>query len=76
MGVHRSPRVDLYWRQDIQQGQLHSPCRYMTLKRFEQIKRFLHISRPVADVSNKRQPKDKRWWYKLEPLASSWERAA
>ena len=74
MGVHQSPRVDRYWRQDIQQGPLHSPQLYMSQKRFEQIKRFLHISRP--DTDSKRQPQDKRWWYKLEPLASSFEKAA
>jgi hypothetical protein len=76
MGIHRSPRVDLCWWQDIQRGPLQSPRHYMTLKRFEQIKRFLHVSRSEADIANKFQPRDKRWWYNLELLASSWERAA
>jgi hypothetical protein len=45
MGVHQSPRVDLYWRQDIQQGPLHSPRLYMSQKRFEQIKALsTHLS--------------------------------
>ena len=48
----------------------------MSIKRFQQLKRFLHISRLEADMSHKQQPKDKRWWYKLEPLASLWESAA
>lgn len=74
MGVHVSPRMDHYWRQDLHQGLIHTPHLYMSLKRFEQIKRFLHISRPTS--ADNHQPGDKRWWYKLEPVASSFERAA
>jgi hypothetical protein len=77
MGVHRSPCVGSYWRHGIQQGPLHSPRLYMSQKRFAQTKRFLLISRPPLDAANTQQPKnDKRWWYKLEPLAFSFERVA
>jgi hypothetical protein len=38
----------------------------MTLKRFERIKRYLHISNPRTEAKN-----NKEWWHKLEPLASS-----
>jgi len=75
MGIHRSPRIESYWCQEHDEP-LHTPRRYMPLKRFQQIKRFLHISRYEADISYKQRPKDKRWWYKLEPLASLWESAA
>jgi hypothetical protein len=75
MGVHPEPRIDLYWQQDRREGPLHSPPLYMTLKRFEQIKRYLHISHP--DEDEKRSEKDiKQWWYKVEPLSSSFKEAA
>lgn len=38
MGVHRSPRIDHYWRENPWDGPLHLPRLYMTQKRFEQIK--------------------------------------
>jgi hypothetical protein len=66
MGAHDSRRADLYWQNDPNQGPIHMPQRYMTLKRFEQIKRYLHISNPKTKAKN-----NKEWWYKLEPLASS-----
>lgn len=74
MSLHQSPRVYHYWWRDIQKGPVHLPHLYMMLKRFEQIKRFIHISRPNGQ--QQAQPQDKRWWYKLEPLASSFEKAA
>ncbi|KAL1956703.1 hypothetical protein VTO42DRAFT_6853 [Malbranchea cinnamomea] len=70
MGVHESPREDLYWRNDPEKGPLHLPRLYMTHKRFEQIKRFLHISHPDE------QPNKYLWWYKLAPLASHILRAS
>lgn len=53
---------------------LHLPRLYMTQLCFEQIERFLYIARP--DSAETRQEGDKRWCYKLEPLASSFESAA
>jgi hypothetical protein len=69
MGVHDSNRVDLYWRIDSNQGPIHMPIQYMPLKRFEQIKRYLHVSNPRI------KDKDKEWWHKLEPLASTLQKA-
>ena len=74
MGVHDSPCISHYWRQDSQEGPLHLPRLYMNQLRFEQIKGFLHIARP--DSAENQQEGSKRWWYKLEPLASSFESAA
>ena len=73
MGIHQSPTYDDYWSQDEDSGPLHLPRRYMTQKRFEQIKRFLHISRLGTEDDQKAT---KQWWYKVEPLASEFERAA
>jgi len=52
MGVHRSPRIESYWCQEPNEL-LHTPRRYMSLYRFQQIKRFLYISRLEADSSHK-----------------------
>lgn len=49
MGVYPEPRIDLCWQQDRREGPLHSPPLYLTLKRFEQFKRYLHISHPDED---------------------------
>jgi hypothetical protein len=80
MGIHNSKRTDLYWKNDIESGPIHTPQLYMSLTRFEQIKRYLHISQPLGD--NVDEPKDpesaaqypdeymeKMWWHKVLPLA-------
>ena len=72
MGVHEEPQIRMYWNADFNKGPLHSISSHISLYRFEQIKRYCHISCPESDqrvgyhlLSNK------VWWYKLEPLASS-----
>ncbi|KAE9364194.1 hypothetical protein N431DRAFT_496766 [Stipitochalara longipes BDJ] len=56
---------------DFNKGPLHSITTHISLYRFKQIKRYYHIS---YYESNKRAgyflPKNKKWWYKLKPLAS------
>src|SRR5580700_5292462 len=51
MGLHDSKRTDLYWKNDLESGPVHTPQLYMSLIRFEQIKRYLHISpiNPLGD---------------------------
>jgi hypothetical protein len=73
MRVHQSPRTDLYRRQNPEEGPLHAPRLYMTYKRFEQINRFLKVSNPATEEA--RQDR-KIWWYKLEPLATEFHKAA
>ena len=44
----------------------------MSLYRFEQIKRYCHISCPESDERNGYHlSSNKVWWYKVEPLASA-----
>jgi hypothetical protein len=74
MGVHKSPRIDHYFRNDLENGPSHLPRLYMTQTRFEQLKRFLHISHPEKDELRPTGSKD--WWHKLEPLASCFHKAA
>ena len=65
MGIHGSQRIELYWRNKPSEGPVHSVRLYMPLKRFQQIKRFLHIS-----TSNSMPLNEKKWWYKLDPLVT------
>jgi hypothetical protein len=76
MGVHRSPRINYYFQNSSESRPLHLPQRYMTLTRFEQLKRFLHVSSPEADELRPSGSKD--WWHKslwpphsMKPLESS-----
>jgi hypothetical protein len=66
MGLHPEPSISDFWQQDPKKT-LHPTRLYIGLARFEQIKRYLHIASPSQ------QPKHKQWWYKLEPLASSFD---
>jgi hypothetical protein len=72
MGVYEEPVIEMYWNTDFNKGPLHTVSSHISLCRFEQIKRFCHISCPE---SNERAgyylPTNKIWWFKLEPLASS-----
>ena len=72
IGVHKEPRIDMYWNTDFNKGPLHSITTHMSLIRFQQIKRYCHISDIIQDQAKEyHMPKNKEWWYKLEPLASS-----
>jgi hypothetical protein len=39
-----------YWNTNIQAGPLHIIAHHISLRRFEQIKRFLHISDAEEDI--------------------------
>lgn len=73
MGIKRSRRIDRFWAKMhwatsgrvSRKLSLRPPAHYMSQKRFEQLKRYVHISGPQASDPNK-----KEWWYRLEPLAS------
>lgn len=75
MGVVRLPAYEDYWSTELG----HFLCtEHMSLNRFEDMKRFLHISRPTAaqglneeeDSEDEAPEQSTHWWYKLEPLAS------
>ena len=67
----------MYWNTDFTRGPLHPIPNHISLCRFEQIKRYCHISCPESDERNGfHLPTNKMWWYKLEPLASSIQAAS
>jgi hypothetical protein len=49
MGVTREPSVKDYWRNDDGCNSVHRFTEFMSLSRFEQIKRYIHISLPQED---------------------------
>ena len=72
MGVHEEPQIEMYWNTDFNKGPIHSISSHISLCRFEQVKRYCHISCPENDEKEGYHlPSNKIWWYKLEPLASS-----
>jgi hypothetical protein len=72
MGMHDEPNPAMYWTTDKTKGPLHTLSHHISLRRYEQIKRYCHISWSESDQRTGYDlPTNKRWWYKLEPLASS-----
>jgi Transposase IS4 len=72
MGIHAEPNIPLYWNSDPNKGPIHTIKSHISLTRFQQIKRYCHISNSQSDkVAGLDLPTNKRWWYKLEPLSSS-----
>jgi len=77
IGVHYEPSIEMYWNSDFNKGPLHTITSYITIVRFQQIKRYCHISNPIVDEEAGRHlPSNKQWWYKLEPLASTIQASA
>jgi hypothetical protein len=49
MGIHEEPQLEMYWNTDFNKGPLHSILSHISLCRFEQIKRYCHVSCPESD---------------------------
>jgi hypothetical protein len=62
MGVHEEPQIEMYWNTDFNKGPLHSISNHISLCRFEQIKRYCHISCFNSDERNGYHlPSNKIW---------------
>ena len=61
MGIVKLPRVRDYWSSDPKFPK-HNIVQEMTITRFQQIKRYLHISDLDSEMLH--------WYSKVEPLAS------
>ena len=76
MGVHKSMRVGLYWEKSDEFPR-HEITEYMSKFRFEQLKRYLHLSPPLEPNTNRRNPGQspahKDWTQKLQPLVTNLE---
>jgi hypothetical protein len=49
MSIHGAPNTESYWNRDLSEGAVHTVSAYMNLYRFQQLTRYLHISK--ADMS-------------------------
>ena len=71
MGVQEEPRKDMYWNTDRNKGTIHTISAHIALNRYEEIKRYCHISDVEDDERREYHlPTNSIWWYKVEPLAS------
>jgi hypothetical protein len=74
IGIHEEPDISMYWNSDPYKGPIHTIKTHISLTRFEQIKRYCHISSSESDkLAGYELPSNKKWWYKVEPLASSFQ---
>jgi hypothetical protein len=74
MGIHLEPSIPMYWNTDFNKGPLHPVANHISQCRFEQIRRYCHISCSESDKrAGNDLPSNKRWWYKVEPLASTFQ---
>jgi len=64
MGVWQSPQYTDYWAKTYKWPQ-HSIGKYMSQFRFEQIKRYIHISPPYESLSRA------EWYRKIQPLSTN-----
>ncbi|CAG8525093.1 10017_t:CDS:2 [Acaulospora morrowiae] len=60
-GLFNSPSLNQYWNENTKLP-IHNISKQMLLFHFEQIKRYLHVSSPIAIINN--------YFEKLEPLLS------
>ena len=78
MGIHKEPNYLIYWEKGKADAPLHSISTHMTLNRYENLRRYLHISEPTQLPPEPRTEEEeeklsteileKLWWWKMEPL--------
>jgi hypothetical protein len=56
IGVYREPNYLIYWETPKLDGLGHTLSKHMTLNRYENIRRFLYISKPVLEPAMENQP--------------------
>ena len=71
IGIHIVPNIETYQNTDRSKAPLHTISLYISLRRFEQIKCYLHISCSETDKFKGLDERDNKiWQYKVEPLTS------
>jgi len=61
ISINRNSNIESYWSNRLT---IHKPMEHMTFYRFEQIKRYFHVSPPSLPSQSKSQ-----WYMKLSPLS-------
>src|SRR2546423_5932680 len=65
IGIISTSNIESFWAKDS--NTIHKPMKFISFYRFQQIKRYFHISLPLSTTT--RIPLS-HWHLKLEPLAS------
>ena len=55
MGIHKEPNYKMYWEVGKPEGPIHSISNHISLNRFENLRRYLHISPPIAKTTRPEQ---------------------
>jgi hypothetical protein len=78
MGVHREPNYTIYWETPKSNGPIHTLSKHMSLNRYENLRRYLHVSKPASKMSESPQSHledssedEELWWWRLEPMIST-----
>jgi Transposase IS4 len=62
IGIHNELDLSMYWNSDPNKGPLHTIKSHISLRRFEQIKRYCHISDSIRDKATRLNlPTNKQW---------------
>ena len=86
MGVHKEANYPIYWEKGEVDAPQHSISTHMTLNRYENLRRYLHISEstqlppePRDEEEEEQLPTEileKLWWWKIEPLLGTFRIAS
>jgi hypothetical protein len=62
IGIHEEPDISIYWNSDSNKGPIYTIKTYISLIRFQQIKRYYYISDSTSDkLAGYDLPSNKRW---------------
>ena len=67
MGIHREPSYTIYWERPKLNGPIHSISQHMTLNRYENLRRYFHVSPPKPTESPSEPPEPS------ESYVESWQ---
>lgn len=82
MGIHPLSDTTLYWNPNREKAATHPIPDVLSLIRYEQLRRYFHISDPRSNQGCPVEPTEEEedtmpqedvqniWWYKIEPLVS------
>ena len=78
MGIYQESRYQIYWEIDRKEGLQYLIRNYITLNRYEALRRYLHILDAVQLPPESRDEEEEKtlaleimeklWWWKLELL--------
>ena len=58
MGIHREPNYKMYWEVGKLEGPIHSISSHISLNRLENLRRYLHVSKPIPKATQVEQTQE------------------